>query len=67
MNKEVVTLKFPTEEVVAMAPMPDWKTRSVDMVELILRCFNNHYKIPDVPEYLEPETWVKNYIKNNFD
>ena len=64
-----VTLKFPTEELLAMAPSPKrGRSQRVTMQDLMLKCFaNKQYELPAVPKSLEPETWVKNYIKNNFD
>ena len=65
-----VTLKFPTEEVIAMAPSPKRSSpQRVTLQDLMLKCFaERRYELPElpaVPKSLEPETWVKNYIKNN--
>ena len=65
-----VTLKFPTEEVIAMAPSPKRSSpQRVTLQDLMLKCFaERRYELPElpaVPKSLEPETWVKNYVKNN--
>lgn len=61
-----VTLKFPTEEVIAMAPSSRIeRPQDAPLQDVMLSCFARHYKFPDMPKFLEPETWVKNYIKNN--
>lgn len=65
-DEKSVTLKFPTDELLAMAPSSRIKRpQDAPLQYVMLSCFVRHYKFPDMPKFLEPETWVKNYIKNN--